>query len=371
MILLIILTYCGLVYAAFRLAHIPVRPFTVTTAIFLGILVVSGIVISWQGGAPVSKQITLTRYIVALNPQLKGLIKTIHVGMNEEVKKGDRLFEIDPVPFEASVNQFQAQLEAAQANVDLQEAAITTAKATVAQARAAESFAKSEKEAVDTLVAQGSQAISKLKAEELRSDYDAALAALNAAIAGESQAGAARVAAQKSVKSVEAQLDAARFSLGQTVYHAPTDGVMINWQAREGTITTSLRASAVGTFMDMSDTRVVVVLPQNLLRKVATGDPVEFAFLSRPGMIDTGKVLAVSKYTGEGQLAPSGDLPIAANVGSRGYLAAVVRLDDDAVATELALGEAGAAAIYTQPSGPFAVVSKIYLRMLSLMNFLP
>ena len=35
MILLIILTYCGLVYAAFRLAHIPVRPITVTTSIFL------------------------------------------------------------------------------------------------------------------------------------------------------------------------------------------------------------------------------------------------------------------------------------------------------------------------------------------------
>jgi multidrug resistance efflux pump len=371
MITLIILTYCGLMYAVFKFARIPVTPITFSLAFLSGVLVVAGIVISWQGGAPVSKQITLTRYIVAMNPQVKGLIKTIHVGMNASVKKGDPLFTIDPTPFEASVNQFQAQLEVAKAQVAVQQAGIASAVASVAKARASESYAKSKKDATEKLVAERSAGISRLRAEQLRQDYDAALAALNEAIAGEGQARAALVAAKKSVKSVEAQLDGAKFTLGQTSYKAPADGMVVNWQAREGTITTALRASAIGTFMDMTDTRVVVVLPQNLLRKVSTGDPVEMVFMSRPGIIDMGTVLGVSKYTGEGQLVASGDLPIAANVGSKGYLAAAIRLDDDAVAKQLALGEAGAAAIYTQPAGPFAIVSKIYLRMLSLMFFLP
>jgi len=169
----------------------------------------------------------------------------------------------------------------------------------------------------------------------------------------------------------EGALQSARFDLDLTTYEAPADGMVINWQARERTITTALRASAVGMFMDMSDTRIVVILPQNLMRKIEAGDPVELAFKSRPGKIDVGKVIAVSRYTGEGQLVASGDLPIAANVGSKGFLAAVVRLDDKDLEQQLALGEAGVAAIYTQPAGPFEIVSKIYLRMLSIMFFLP
>ena len=64
-------------------------------------------------------------------------------------------------------------------------------------------------------------------------------------------------------------------------------------------------------------------------------------------------------------------MPIAANLGSKGFLAAVIKLDDEELARELALGEASVVAIYTRPGGPFAVVSKIYIRMLSLMFFLP
>ena len=47
MITLIILGYCGLVYAAFKFARIPVKPMSVTVAIFSGVFVVAGIVISW------------------------------------------------------------------------------------------------------------------------------------------------------------------------------------------------------------------------------------------------------------------------------------------------------------------------------------
>ena len=61
MIVLIILIYFALVYAAFRLINIPIRPLSISIAILLGILIISVIVASWPGGAPVSQQITLTR----------------------------------------------------------------------------------------------------------------------------------------------------------------------------------------------------------------------------------------------------------------------------------------------------------------------
>ena len=269
------------------------------------------------------------------------------------------------------MKQYAAQLAAAKAEVDRLEAAVKLSAATVARNRADSATAKAEKDAADRLQAIGSSAVRELRVFKLRRAYEAAEAAVNESLASEEQAKFALVAGKANIASIQGQLDNAEFTLSQTIYKAPSDGLVTNWQARVGTITTALRASAIGTFMEMSNARIIAVLPQNLMRKVKVGDPVELAFLSRPGKIDTGKVIRVNKYTGEGQLAPSGDLPVIADIGSKGFLAATIKLDDEALGQELSLGEAGAAAIYTQPAGPFHIVSKIYLRMLSILSFLP
>ncbi|MGI9416071.1 MAG: HlyD family secretion protein [Hyphomicrobiales bacterium] len=371
MIVIIILSYCALVYAAFRLIKIPVKPITVTLSILIGIFVVVGILISWQGGAPVSKQTTLTRYVVEINAQLKGLIKKVNVEVGDAVKKGDVIFEIDPVPFQAAVAQANAKLEAARSQVEVAKASQNLAAANADRAKADAAFALTERERADKLFASGAQAISELKVEQLRFASDAANAVVQQTLASQEQAAASRTAAERNVAVAEAALETAQFDLGLTTWEAPSDGVMVNWQAREGTITTALRASAIGTFMDTSDSRVIAVLPQNLMRNVEAGDPVEIAFMSRPGKIDTGKVLRVAKYTGEGQIGASAQLPRISSIGSQGFIAATIKLDDEELARQLSLGEASAVAIYTRPSGPFAVVSKIYIRMLSLMYFVP
>ena len=371
MIVLIILIYFALVYAAFRFIKIPIRPLSISIAILLGIVIISVIVASWQGGAPVSQQITLTRYVVSINPNVKGLIKKVNVTVGDRVKKGHVLFEIDPAPFQAAVDQSAAQLAAAKAEVDRLEAAVELASATVARSRADAASVKADKDAADKLLASGSAAVRELRVFKLRRAYEAAEAAVKESLASEEQSKFALVAGKANVNSIQGQLDSAEFNLSQTLYKAPADGLVTNWQARVGTITTALRASAIGTFMETSNARIIAVLPQNLMRNVKVGDPVELAFMSRPGKIDAGKVIRVNKYTGEGQIAPSGDLPVVANIGSKGFLAATIKLDDEALGPELSLGEAGAAAIYTQPAGPFHVVSKIYLRMLSILSFLP
>ncbi len=75
--------------------------------------------------------------------------------------------------------------------------------------------------------------------------------------------------------------------------------------------------------------------------------------------------------TGEGQFAPTGDLPVAADVGSKGSLLVKIRLDDEATGATLPVGAAGAVAIYTESGKPFQVISKVYMRMLCWLNYLP
>ncbi len=123
--------------------------------------------------------------------------------------------------------------------------------------------------------------------------------------------------------------------------------------------------------MDLNDTAVIAVYPQNLLKYVDSGDSVEIAFRRTPGQIASGKVEAVVKYTGEGQFAAGGKLPEVATVGSRGFLAVRIRLDDEELARTLPLGAAGTTAIYSKFGKPFHLISKVALRIKGWMYYLP
>lgn len=364
----------GIVIAAFRFFKIPVTLKTVSLAMTgIGMMALGGYLtlIFWQGAAPLSHQIVLTRFIVALNPDLKALIKTINVGIGDRVSKGDVLFELDKLQFQAPVDQYAADLAAQKAQVDSLQAAVELSKATIKRVEAQASTTDANRVAAQTLLARGSPAASKLKVMRLTRTDEAADASVLEAKASQREAVFALAAGRATVKSVQGLLDKAKSDLDRTTYRAPADGVMINWQARPGTITATLRASAVGTFMETGNPRIIIVLPQNLLRNVAVGDTVEFAFLSRPGEIDTGKIIRIANYSGEGQLAAGGDVVVMANIRSKGSFALVATLDDVELSQGLGLGAAGTAAVYTQSGRLFHMFSSAYIRLVSLFYYLP
>ena len=68
---------------------------------------------------------------------------------------------------------------------------------------------------------------------------------------------------------------------------------------------------------------------------------------------------------------PGGKLPSAAQVGSPGFLAVKIRLDDGEQAAALALGTPAAVTIYTGWGKPFALISKVAIRMQKWLYFLP
>ncbi len=87
-----------------------------------------------------------------------------------------------------------------------------------------------------------------------------------------------------------------------------------------------------------------------------------------PGAVAT----AVAKLkVQEGQIPPEANLPIAANLGSKGYLAVKIEMDDAELAKELPLGAAGTTAIYTDFGGPFHIITLITVRIKAWMNYVP
>ncbi len=201
--------------------------------------------------------------------------------------------------------------------------------------------------------------------------YAASQAAVEVALASQKQAEFALVSAKQAIKATEAQIGTAKLNLEQNVVKAPADGYIMNMQAIEGTMGTTLIVRSQASFMDMTETVVAAVLPMNLVAHIAPGDPVEIAFKSLPGQITYGKVDQVVEYTGEGQLDMIGVVPIAKTIGSKGMLVVRIVLDDEELAKQLPLGGAGTTAIYTKFATPFHIITKITVRIKAYMNYLP
>jgi multidrug resistance efflux pump len=373
MIILITLCYLGCVFIAFKVIKIKVTAVSIAAASLAGVFILGGIIIAWNFSAPTTQKMTVTRHVVPIlaSQNTKELITKIHAKMDQPVKKGDLLFEVETAPFQYTVDQSTAWVEESRNNIQSLEAAMASAAAGVEKASAARAASKADFDAASGTKKRDAGAISELKYQEAQLSYESAKAAVNEALAAQKAAEFALASSRETLKISEAQLRTAQLELDRAYIKAPADGRMINWQAREGTMTTTVISSAQGTFEDTSWTRVVAVYRSNLLMNVAAGDDVEIAFKSYPNRIITGKVDAILEYTGEGQFITQGKLPVMGTVGSKGFLAVRIILDDEEFAKELPLGGAGMTAIYTKKGNPFHLITKVVVRMKSLLYNLP
>jgi membrane fusion protein (multidrug efflux system) len=419
LIAFLIIIYAGVVLTLFKVLHLKPTPYLIACMIVAGILMIGGVVVWWTQSAPLTGQLVTTQYVVQLVPYVKGQVTAVHAEANQPMKKGDLLLEIDPAPYQYTVDQLEAQLKASKANVeqaqagaqaadanvakakdgmvqaqaalDESKAAVANAQANLNKAKAGDELAKTQEQIAVSIQRADVAAISQLKvteAKQQRQEADAAVqqaaAAVTQAQAAEQQAVAALAAAQCSlqqaeaaarqaafavvvaqsgVPAVEAQLGDARFNLAQCRMTAPGDGYVVNWQVQVGTMVVPAPVAAAGTFVDTSSIYVGAGFPQNWLMNVKPGDDVELVLDPFPGRLFTGKVDAVIPASGGGQFTTSGDIPTAAKVGSTGAFAVKILFDDPTVSRNLSIGSGGSAAIYTQVGKPTHIISKVAIRM--------
>jgi multidrug resistance efflux pump len=371
MIAFITIIYVLAIVLVFKVFRVKPRPWPIALFVVAGVLLIGGIVVLWTLAAPISERAVVTRYVVQVVPWVKGKVLNIPARPNVPLKKGSVLFQIDPAPFQDAVNQAEGQWKLAKSNVEELHAAVNVAKATEDKAKANLEAALFAYEADTKLAKENIGAISELKVARDKANYEGAQATVQQTTAGLVQAIKALQSSEDAVASAQAQLDAAKFNLAQTTVTAPADGFVTDWQIRDGSMANPISAAAVGTFIDTSETFIVASFPAEELIHVRPGQDVELAFKSRPGQLFHGKVEDILEATGEGQFAPGGKLPSAAQVGSPGFLAVKIRLDDKAQAATLALGTPATVAIYTDWGKPFAMISKVAVRMQKWLYFLP
>ena len=133
----------------------PKHPVLRRTLLIAGPIVAIAIGIWWYltGGQYISEDDSYVGAAdVTITPQVTGQVLRVAVSPNQLVKEGELLFEIDPEPFEISLDQAQAEL--VQASEKLQGLVLTyqSQQASVAQAKADVTYAQQEFDRVNALV---------------------------------------------------------------------------------------------------------------------------------------------------------------------------------------------------------------------------
>jgi membrane fusion protein (multidrug efflux system) len=159
---------------------------------------------------------------VEIRSQVTGILKAVLYSEGRDVKKGDRLYQIDPVPFKA---------------------AVASAKAKIAQAEARVVQAKQDLARVKPLLAE--QAVSQ-------KDVDDAVAE--------------DLSAHAAVEGAQADLIKAQFDLDNTLITAPISGIIERSRYYEGRLV-SAQTDLLTTIHRVDPMYVVVSVPETVILK--------------------------------------------------------------------------------------------------------
>ena len=274
--------------------------------LFLNIALIIPMQFYAPGGAIIAGQ-----HSVQIVPNVAGQVIDVSVQPNVPLRQGDELFKIDPIPYQAAVDELTAQL------------ALIVTRLGQAQ-RLADRGAGSAFD-VESLTAQLAQ--------------------------------------------VEARLGQARFNLEQTVVRAPANGYVTNVALRPGARVTAVPLASVMAFVEIGAPILAMQVFQKDLRYIEPGQPAEIAFKMFPGSVYNARVVQVMPASPLGIQAPSGFAAAPAKV-VHAPMWVRLELDDASLLPGLRAGATGTAAIYTDKGAATQIIRRVMVRMDAIINYL-
>lgn len=375
--LVICFAYAVLVWAVFF--RFKWLKFSITWGVisaFVGLHLLIIFMIGLRFVTPYATEAKMVQYTIQLIPRLSEptLVTAVLVEPNRPVRKGQPLFQFDRRPYEYKVNQLKAQLAQAKQNVLVMKAELDAASQKVVKLKSQQVYAAYQQKLSAKLARQG--AGPEEDAQKWSAQVSADEAAIKEAQAEELRA-KLRYASQidgvnTTVAAVEVELAQARYYLDNTLMTAPEDGYIINLQVRPGMVAGEVRAGAIASFIVDADRYLLANFFQENLKYVQPGQETEAAIDLYPGQIFKGKVQAIWRGSGAGQMLPSGTLPNFQGVPAevpQGQFAVAISLDDPDQ-TKFPIGTQGRATIYTNPDSGFAILRRIGIRVYSWFNWL-
>ena len=326
MIAFISLCYASFYFLVFGKGWIKKTARNVSIFVGVGVVLIGTIVFIWLTVAPTTPDGRVFQYVVPITTNVSGEVVEVLAEPGKTLQKGDPLFRIDPLPFEAEVGRLEASIEQTDAQRRLAEVNVERARKLVGVSAAAQA------------------------------DLDRWQAELDGAVAG--------------IRSLRAQLRNARWELDQTTIRAPGQGHLVNLQVRPGTAVRTFAGTPSATFIEHGSKQIVSSYSQSSVRRIKPGDPAEMVFSLYPGEVFSGTVQRVVRATGTAQMQAGGSIPTLSGTPSSGRYAVLIDIDGEEAAARLPQGAACSVAVYTDVGKAFHVISKVVMRINAWMAYL-
>ncbi|MEZ4546993.1 MAG: HlyD family secretion protein [Thermodesulfobacteriota bacterium] len=323
---------------------------------------------------PYTSDAFIQTYVLQVAPQVDGRVVEIYVGNNEQAKKGQKLFSLDPRPYEYQAQQLRAKLVQTRQNIDELNSDIAAASEVIKQAEADLAYANEHYGDLKPLAEKNY--VAKLELDKALQQVNARRATLNQARADFEKARQAleyKIDDEYAIiKEAESSLALAEYDLEQTVCYAPSDGYVTNLQLVVGSYIKA--GDAVLTFVDDGNWRIVANFRENSVGRIKPGQEAEVSISLYPGKIFKAVVESTDWGVLAGQGVPSGDLPMVEDAGNWVRLSQrfPVRLritDMDHEKYELRIGGSASVAVFTGDNWILNPLARLWLRIGSIVDY--
>lgn len=374
MLIFLTLIYVGFLAMLVKLQVIRLTLFWKLSPLLWMVFLFVVLFIPMQWGAP-SGPVNVYSYVVEVIPNVSGEVIEVEAEGLVPMKKGDVLFRINPVAFQADVDRLEASLAEVEQQVPQLKAAFDARTAEFERAEAERDLAKMSYDRAQATSDRDKGAVSELRLDQTRQAMVAAEAAVRAAAAEKERsllAYQSEIDGENTrVAQLRAELRAAKQNLDYTVVRAPADGFVFGATLRPGQRVANLPVRSWMAFVTTDRIRVVVAVKQYALRHIKSGQKAEVTLALHPGKMFGATVEDIGLVTPNAQMQPSGVVDYRVRESDDQEPFGVVLTLDEGAPEIAALpgGALGSAAIYTDQMKATHIIRKVMMRMTTWMNY--
>lgn len=202
---------------------------------------------------------TAAYQVAEIRPQVNGLVQNRLFTEGSDVKAGDVLYEIDPAPFKAALDNAAANLDVMRKTADRAPTAVASSLASVARQKATLDLARTNRQRFEDLLKD--KAVSTSDRDQAVTATDVAEASLQMAEAQVDSDRLAVAAAEAGVTQAQAALETTRINLAYTRITAPISGRVGRSTVTGGAIVTAYQPAALAIIQQLDP--IYVDVPQS------------------------------------------------------------------------------------------------------------
>jgi multidrug efflux system membrane fusion protein len=229
--------------------------------------------------------------LVSVASEVTGRIVQVHVVDNQDVKKGDKLFTIDPEPFQLVVNQRQAQIDEQKALLKVSQEELASAEAALAASTSAHTYAQEEQRRYADLAR--SAYAPRAELDKANDELRRTTAEMRVSQLAIEKAQSSIVAYRAALNLAMAEMATAQWRRSKTEVSSPADGSITNLTLRAGDMANA-NVPIIG-IVDGGAWRIMANYKQDYIRSFTVGGTAWVWLDSQPWHLHRARITGIAR----------------------------------------------------------------------------